>query len=50
MTDIEEYREELIDKACEWLADNTMNELCLDLGNVYMVKEFIDNFREAMKG
>lgn len=37
-----------IDKAAEWLRDNTMAELCLDLGNSQLVREFIDHFKEAM--
>ena len=38
-----------IQKACEWLRDNTMAELCLDLGNSQLVREFVDNFKEAME-
>lgn len=37
-----------IDKAAEWLRDNTMAELCLDLGNSQLVREFVDHFKEAM--
>lgn len=37
-----------IDKAVEWLRDNTMAELCLDLGNSQLVREFVDHFKEAM--
>ena len=40
----------MIDKSCKWLETNTLSELCLDLGNVQLVREFIDNFRNAMKG
>ena len=38
-----------IDKAYEWLLENTLSELCLDLGNVQLVREFTDNFKDAMK-
>lgn len=38
-----------IEKACEWLQDNTMSSLCLDLGNTQIVREFIDNFCNAME-
>lgn len=37
-----------IDKAAEWLRDNTMAELCLDLGNSQLVREFVDHFKQAM--
>ena len=38
-----------IDKACEWLRDNTMTELNLDFGNFQLVREFVDHFKEAME-
>ena len=38
-----------VEKACEWLQYNTRSSLCLDLGNTEMVREFIDNFRNAME-
>lgn len=47
---MEMAEEAMIVKACEWLETNTLSELCLDLGNVQLVREFIDNFRKAMKG
>lgn len=37
-----------IDEAVEWLRDNTMAELNLDLGNSQLVREFVDHFKEAM--
>lgn len=37
-----------IDKAAEWLRDNTMAELFLDFGNSQLVREFVDHFKEAM--
>ena len=38
-----------IDKAVEWLRDNTMAELNLDFGNSQLVREFVDHFKEAME-
>lgn len=38
-----------INKAAEWLQDNTMSSLCLDLGNTQLVREFIDDFKKAME-
>lgn len=37
-----------IDEACEWLMNNTMSELNLNLGNTLLVKQFVDVFKDAM--
>lgn len=48
--DIEYIRKDaFINKAAGWLSDNTLSGLCLDFGNVEIVREFVDNFRNAMK-
>ena len=39
----------MIEKACNWLLDNTMSELNLDFGNSLLVKEFVDHFKESME-
>ena len=36
-----------VDKAVEWLRDNTMAELNLDFGISQLDREFIDHFKEA---
>ena len=38
-----------IEKIRNWLEHNTMSELCLDLGNFQLVREFIDNCIKAME-
>ena len=42
-------KKELIEKACEWLKDRTMKELCLASTDSELVDEFIETFREAME-
>ena len=39
-----------IEKACEWLEKHTFSELNLDFGYSLQIKEFIDRFKEYMKG
>lgn len=53
LKDMERYvkyqKEKLIEKACEWLKDRTMKELCLACTDRELVDEFIETFREAME-
>ena len=49
--DIEYIRKDaFINKAAGWLSDNTLSGLCLDFGDAEIVREFVDNFRNYMKG
>ena len=50
-SDIEYVRKDaFIEKAAGWLSDNTLSGLCLDFGNAEIVREFVDNFKNYMKG
>ena len=49
--DIEYIRKDVfIENTCEWLKDNTLHELCLDFGNTQLVREFVDNYKDYIKG
>ena len=39
-----------IEKACEWLQNHTMKELCMKEEDSGLVQEFIENFEDYMKG
>lgn len=43
-------KDAFIEKACEWLEKHTFSELNLDFGYSLQIKEFIDRFKEYMKG
>lgn len=38
-----------VNKAAQWLDINILAAFNLDLGHTDMLREFIDNFKEAMK-
>lgn len=39
-----------IEKTCKWLKYNTLRELCLDFDDTQLVREFVDSYKEYMKG
>lgn len=41
--------ETMIEKACKWLQNNTMKELCMSEEDRGLVMEFIESFKEAME-
>lgn len=43
-------KDAFIEKACEWLEKHTFSELNLDFGYSLQIKEFVDLFKEYMKG
>lgn len=38
----------MINKACEWLQNHTMKELCMNKEDSVLVHEFIESFKKAM--
>ena len=49
--DIEYTRTDaFIEKACEWLEIHTFSELNLDFGHFLEIREFVDRFKDYMKG
>jgi predicted Rossmann-fold nucleotide-binding protein len=48
--DIEYIRTDaFIEKACEWLQNHTMKELCMKEEDSGLVQEFIESFKKAME-
>ena len=39
-----------IERACAWLEKHTFSELNLDFGHSLEIKEFVDRFKDYMKG
>ncbi len=49
--DIEYIRTDaFIEKACDWLEKHTFSELNLDFGHFLEIMEFVNRFKEYMKG
>lgn len=46
---VEQGKEEMLEKAIEWLRNETMGLMLQPKENSELVQEFIDSFKEAMK-
>lgn len=49
MCDAEGADKTMIEKACEWLQNHTMKELCMKEEDSVIVQEFIESFKKAIE-